>query len=52
MNLPVFTESKAMLYILSHVTPTEFPLGVAMFLGGIGVGIGISAFYMRYFRSR
>jgi hypothetical protein len=40
-----------MMTMLGHVTAHEFPLGLALFLGGLGVGIGIAA-YWRYFRTR
>ena len=39
-----------MIVTLAHLTPHEFPLGVALFLGGIGVGIGVGI-YLRYFRA-
>jgi hypothetical protein len=40
-----------MLSVLAHVTPYEFPIGVALFLGGVGVGVGIGV-YLRYFKAR
>ena len=30
-----------MSFILAHVTPAEFPLGIALFALGIGLGFGI-----------
>jgi len=36
--------------IIAHITPDEFPVGLALFLGGLVVGSGI-AVYFRYFRS-
>jgi hypothetical protein len=43
-----------MLSLLAHVTPNEYPLGLALFLGGlgIGVGVGIGLGLVKYFRSR
>jgi hypothetical protein len=43
-----------MMSLLAHVTPNEYPLGLALFLGGlgIGVGVGIGLGVVRYFRSR
>jgi hypothetical protein len=43
-----------MLSLLAHVTPNEYPLGLALFLGGlgIGVGIGVGLGVVKYFRSR
>jgi hypothetical protein len=43
-----------MLSLLAHVTPNEYPLGLALFLGGLGlgVGIGVGLGVVKYFRSR
>ena len=42
-----------MISVLAHVTPQEYPAGVALFLAGIGVGVGLSvAVYLWRFRSR
>jgi hypothetical protein len=43
-----------MLSLLAHVTPNEYPLGLALFLGGLGlgVGIGVGLRVVKYFRSR
>jgi hypothetical protein len=43
-----------MMSLLAHVTPNEYPLGLALFLGGlgIGVGVGIGLGVVKYFRSR
>lgn len=43
-----------MMSLLAHVTPNEYPLGLALFLGGlgIGVGIGVGLGVVMYFRSR
>jgi hypothetical protein len=42
-----------MLAILAHVTPNEYPAGLAMFLAGMGAGIGLSiAAFWGYLRSR
>ena len=43
-----------MLSLLAHVTPNEYPLGLALFLAGLGlgVGIGVGLGVVRYFRSR
>lgn len=44
-----------MLSLLAHVTPSEFPIGLALFLGGLGVGTGIGVglgVYLKYFRTR
>ena len=40
--------------LLAHVTPNEYPLGLALFLGGLGlgVGIGVGLGMVKYFRSR
>ena len=39
--------------LVAHVTPNEFPAGVAMFLAGVGTGVGLSmAVYWRFYRSR
>ncbi len=37
--------------LLAHLTPHEFPIGMALFLGGLGVGLGIGI-YLRYFKAR
>ena len=37
-----------MLTILAHVTQSEYPLGLALFLGGLGAGIGIGIGYGAY----
>lgn len=44
-----------MLTILAHVTQSEFPLGLSLFLGGLGAGIGIGVgygAYLKFFKSR
>jgi hypothetical protein len=44
-----------MVTILAHVTQNEFPLGIALFLGGLGAGIGIGVCYgayVKFFKSR
>ena len=43
-----------MLSLLAHVTPNEYPLGLALFFGGLGlgVGIGVGLGVVKYFRSR
>jgi hypothetical protein len=44
-----------MMSLLAHVTPNEFPMGLALFLGGVGVGVGIGAglaAYLKFFKSR
>ncbi len=43
-----------MLSLLAHVTPNEYPLGLALFLGGLGlgVGIGVGLGVVKYFKSR
>ena len=42
-----------MLALLAHVTPSEYPAGLAMFLAGLGTGLGLSvAAYWGFFRSR
>jgi hypothetical protein len=43
-----------MMPLLAHVTETEYPLGLALFLGGLGLGIGFGVAFgiMKYFRSR
>jgi hypothetical protein len=43
-----------MLSLLAHVTPNEYPLGLALFLGGLGLGmgIGVGLGVVKYFRSR
>ena len=43
-----------MLSLLAHVTPNEYPLGLALFLGGLGVGVGIGVGLgmVKYFRAR
>ena len=42
-----------MISALAHVTPQEYPAGVALFLAGLGVGVGLSvAVYLWRFRSR
>lgn len=40
--------------MLAHVTESEYPLGMALFLVGLGVGLGIGAGLgiVKYFRSR
>jgi len=39
--------------LLAHVTPNDAPAGVAVFLAGVGTGIGLSmAAYWKFFRSR
>ena len=40
-----------MISIVAHVPAYEFPAGVVLFLGGLGVGLGIGV-YWRYFRAR
>jgi hypothetical protein len=39
-----------MICVLAHVTPHEFPIGMALFLGGLGVGVGLGI-YLKYFRT-
>ena len=42
-----------MLTLLAHVTPQEFPLGAALFIAGVSVGIGVAiGMYYSKFRSR
>jgi hypothetical protein len=42
-----------MLSILAHVTPNEYPAGLAMFLAGLACGAGLSIAAYRWFsRSR
>ena len=43
-----------MISVLAHVTPHEFPIGLALFLGGLGLGVGIGAglAVIKYFRGR
>ena len=44
-----------MLAMLVHVTQTEYPHGLALFLGGLGAGIGIGigyGAYVKFFKSR
>lgn len=44
-----------MLTIIAHVTPSEFPIGLALFLGGLGLGAGIgigAGLYAKFFKSR
>lgn len=37
----------------AHVTPSEYPAGLAMFLVGLACGVGLSiAAYRWFFRSR
>jgi hypothetical protein len=39
--------------ILSHVTPSEYPTGLTIFLAGMACGAGLSiAAYRWFFRSR
>lgn len=40
-----------MISMLAHVTPHEFPIGMALFLGGLGLGVGFGL-YVRYFKTR
>ncbi len=40
-----------MLSLLAHVTSGEYPIGLALFLGGLGTGVGLGA-YLKYFKSR
>jgi hypothetical protein len=40
-----------MMFFLGHVTAHEFPLGLALFLGGLGAGVGVGI-YWRFFRTR
>lgn len=43
-----------MMSLWAHVTPAEYPAGMAMFLGGLAVGLGLSAgygLYVKYFKS-
>ena len=43
-----------MMSLLAHVTPNEYPMGLALFLGGIGVGVGLGVglgVYLKYFKS-
>jgi hypothetical protein len=43
------------LTIIAHVTPSEFPIGLALFLGGLGLGAGIgigAGLYAKFFKSR
>ena len=38
---------------LAHITSHDVPAGLAMFLAGLGTGVGLSAaVYWRFFRSR
>ena len=44
-----------MMSLLAHVTPSEFPIGLALFLGGLGLGVGIgigAGLYAKFFKSR
>jgi hypothetical protein len=42
-----------MIAVLAHLTPAEYPGGVALFLAGVGVGIAAStAFFLWRYRSR
>ncbi|QDT75892.1 hypothetical protein [Lacipirellula limnantheis] len=43
-----------MMPLLAHVTESEYPLGLALFLGGLGagIGIGVGLGVMKYLRSR
>ena len=44
-----------MMSLLAHVTPSEFPIGLALFLGGLGLGVGIGiglGIYAKFFKSR
>jgi hypothetical protein len=39
--------------LLAHVTPQEFPIGAALFIAGVSVGIGVAVgMYLGKFRSR
>lgn len=38
-----------MIGLLAHVTPNEFPAGLAMFLAGMGCGVGLSVAAYRWF---
>jgi hypothetical protein len=44
-----------MMSLLAHVTPGEFPIGLALFLGGLGLGVGIgigAGLYAKFLKSR
>ena len=44
-----------MMSLFAHVTPSEFPIGLALFLGGLGLGVGIgigAGLYAKFFKSR
>ncbi len=51
---PTYLGVLLMMSLLAHVTPNEYPVGLALFLGGLGVGIGfgVALGVVKYFRSR